>query len=179
MASPTNKEISSKRNQAGSNQNKNNPVTPKKADVLDQNCREAIAGCALLAKLRTKNVKHFQRISQIDVLKLVADIRHNRVRVDKVGGNEVIVQEIGTSEERTRVSIVLKTGSVQSLMKVKKDDPSSYFAIIDAACRQINGLNESKLFQLMKTDVNIQSDQLSPNKQAARLILKAGVILFA
>jgi hypothetical protein len=179
MALPTKKEIALKPVQAGSNQNKNSPVTPKKADVLDAGCQEAIVGCVLLAKLRTKKGNHFQRISQLDVLKLMADLQHSRLRVDKVGGNDSIVQEVGTSEERTRVSLVLKIGSVQSLMKAEKDDPSGCAAIINAGCKQVNDSNESKLLKLIKTDVNIQSDQISPNKQTARLILKGGVILFA
>jgi hypothetical protein len=158
------------------NSDKASTHAPTKAEIVNSNCLEAALACAILAKLATKHGEQFSKISPTTVLQLIADIRHNRVRVEKANGNELIVREIDTSEDRMRVSIVLKSGSVALLLKLDREDPDKLSVILSSACKELNGPTERKLVKLAK-NIHIQSDKISFNKHAADLVLKGDVVI--
>jgi hypothetical protein len=119
-----------------------------KSERVHSDCLEAALACTILAKLETKHGQHFSRISKAGVLQVIGDIRHNRVRIEKANGDEWIVKTIDTSEDKMQVSIVLKGGSIESLLKLDREDPEKLSAILKSACRELNTHSERTLLKL-------------------------------
>lgn len=124
------------------------PRIPTKPESVNPDCVEAAIACVILAKLSTKHGQHFSHITKASVLKVIADIRHNRVRIEKANGNEWPVQTIDTAENKIQVSIVLKIGSISLLLNLERDDPKKLSDILISACTEINGRSENYLLKL-------------------------------
>jgi hypothetical protein len=164
---------------------KNDPKKGKspvqnKFDTAGSSVKEAGLGCAILSAFENgeRGTVTLRRISKNDLLRVIENIRHDRLPISKDHGHELIALDINTSSDnRIRVSLALSNGAANALLKFSRDSANGFSAILPAICGQVNNV-AGKLLKLGGKDILIQSNMISANKHMANVVLKLDLIVF-
>jgi hypothetical protein len=158
---------------------KGSSLAPNKRDPIESSIKEAALGCAILSAFENgdRGTAKLRRISKVDVLRVVENIRQKPVTKDR--GHELITVDIKISaEKRIRVSLALHIGSADALLKYSRDNANSFSSMLPDICGQVNNV-AGKLLKLGGNNILIQSDRITANRHMANIVLKADSILFA